>query len=368
MRSLVLVSLYRMAFGRTIQRNLRLRFMVLPKAIRNHRFVRKTPQPTTLFKGINNMIDIRNYNEIISKIEKLYTSQRIFMPPSKNLIFLCGATRKNSVRYKLKQYFEKHYAKEFEFILAEDLNKLVPEKSDLLSQENILAYYSDCLMIILESPSTFAELGAFANHRFEKSADTAIVRNNEELIKKMLVLNKLEFENEPSFINKGPIRKVKTQSKFKEIYYYKAPSTVLEVADSIINGMRKSLPKYGSHLTISHLKDLVDEKSFSKRDSLQFYLEIVRLLCPIPKNEFIKVFLKLTNDEDTSIDEILGILTTLKYIEGIGNQDNPLLVISPSNQQPFMLTKYEKVRTEILYKYKKLDPSRLDVYYDYCRK
>ncbi len=314
------------------------------------------------------MIDIRYYKEIISLIEELYTSQRLHFPPSKNLIFLCGANTKDSVRYKLKLYFEKHYANEFEFILAEDLNKLVPEKSDLLSQENILAYYSDCLMIILESPSSFAELGAFANHRFVGPANAAIAKNNEELIKKILVLNRLKFENEPSFINKGPIRKVKTQSKFKEIYYYKTPSTVLEVADSIINGIKDSLPKYGSHSTVSNVKDLLDEKSYSKRDSLQFYLEIVRLLCPIPKTEFIKVFFKLTNIENTSIDEILGILTTLKYIEEIGNQDNPLLVISPSNQQPFLLSRYEKVRTEILYKYKKLDPSRLEVYYEYCRK
>ena len=75
----------------------------------------------------------------------------------------------------IKEYFTKHYNDEYDIIFAEEFVESANDGRNLLDIENIIGAYADSIIIILESPSTFAELGAFAN--------------NPELVKKILVIN-----------------------------------------------------------------------------------------------------------------------------------------------------------------------------------
>src|SRR5699024_5940211 len=99
------------------------------------------------------------------------------------------------------------HIKGINFFTAEKLFKAIDDhkSTDLLSIESKLANYSDCILIILESPGAFTELGAFSHL--------------DSLAKKILVINSSEFQSEESFINQGPIKKINKISEFKKCIY-----------------------------------------------------------------------------------------------------------------------------------------------------
>ena len=70
-----------------------------------------------------------------------------------------------------------------------------PRRMDLLSLEALLAQSVDAVIVIVGSTGTFAELGAFANHR--------------ELRKKLLLVVDKKHSRSSSFVNLGPVRLVR---------------------------------------------------------------------------------------------------------------------------------------------------------------
>jgi len=69
------------------------------------------------------------------------------------------------------------------------------QRRDLLTLENLLALSVTSIVVPLESPGTFAELGAFANHEILKD--------------KLIIITNPKHKMARSFINDGPIAKVK---------------------------------------------------------------------------------------------------------------------------------------------------------------
>lgn len=113
-------------------------------------------------------------------------------------IFLCGGdvTNEKFARFKLAQFFMK--MKRVEVFYPEDLfDDLLAGQGQhsLLSLENILAESVDAIVIVPESPGSFAELGAFSN--------------NEKLSRKMVCVQDNKFRFKKSFLNYGPIRLLK---------------------------------------------------------------------------------------------------------------------------------------------------------------
>jgi hypothetical protein len=117
---------------------------------------------------------------------------------SKRIIFICGKdkTDTESYRYRVSSFLEKfsHYQLAFPEDLFEDLLEGQANHS-LLALETQLANAVDLIILIPESPGSFAELGAF----------TMLP----ELAKKMLVLRQGRYKSDKSFINHGPIRLLK---------------------------------------------------------------------------------------------------------------------------------------------------------------
>ncbi|PED52373.1 hypothetical protein CON50_26885 [Bacillus anthracis] len=122
-------------------------------------------------------------------------------------IFLIGAdvSNKSSMRYKMQE------------ALKDNVNIFLPEnifeeeiflrEHNLLSLENILAKSVDAVVMCIESPGSFTELGAFSNHL--------------ELNKKLIVCPDKKYERAKSFINLGPIKYLKqnTDSIVFPIHY-----------------------------------------------------------------------------------------------------------------------------------------------------
>lgn len=71
---------------------------------------------------------------------------------------------------------------------------LYSDSSDLLTFEEILADLSDDIIIIVESPGTFCELGAFSSEK--------------KYLEKLIIINEDRDEYKNSFITKGPIKKL----------------------------------------------------------------------------------------------------------------------------------------------------------------
>jgi hypothetical protein len=84
--------------------------------------------------------------------------------------------------------------------------------------ESDLALLADLVIVIVESPGTFAELGAFS------LADP--------LRKKLLPIVDVKYRDQPSFISTGPLRWVDRESDFGPTIYAALPR-VLEAVDQV---------------------------------------------------------------------------------------------------------------------------------------
>ncbi|MBN3069912.1 UDP-3-O-(3-hydroxymyristoyl)glucosamine N-acyltransferase [Pectobacterium brasiliense] len=117
---------------------------------------------------------------------------------SKKVIFICGKDKNDisSYRYKISTILshEKNYQLAYPEDLFEDLLEGQANNS-LLKLEEQLAQAVDLIILIPESPGSFAELGAFSMRK--------------ELAQKMLVLRQGKFKSDKSFINHGPIRLIR---------------------------------------------------------------------------------------------------------------------------------------------------------------
>jgi hypothetical protein len=129
----------------------------------------------------------------------------------KRLMFLCGANQaKNepSERRKAIAKFIEINRKDWDVVYAEKVyNRFIEIGKSLnsLDFEHALVKYSDNVLIILESPSAFAELGAFSE---------------KEIRKKVVVVNNSDFRSSESFINTGPIQAI-LESNPKSLLDYK---------------------------------------------------------------------------------------------------------------------------------------------------
>lgn len=122
-------------------------------------------------------------------------------------IFLCGADKKDLVkgRSKMAALFAEY--PRFELLYPEDIfDDLLAGQGQhsLLELENILADSVDVIVLLPESPGSFAELGAFSN--------------NAALAKKLIVVCDKKYQGKKSFINYGPNRLVKSSKTGKVLF------------------------------------------------------------------------------------------------------------------------------------------------------
>jgi len=145
-----------------------------------------------------NYIAINVKNDIFERIFSLKTN-----------IFLCGGSvdNPNSIRPKIESYLKTFHPYLYNVIYPEDLFEelLVGKGSyDLLSLENMLAESVDIIIIIPESPGSFAELGAFIN--------------SEVLRSKVICIQDKSYKKKKSFINYGPIKLMHTKKEGEVVF------------------------------------------------------------------------------------------------------------------------------------------------------
>lgn len=182
-------------------------------------------------------------------------------------IFLCGKKSNNSEqdnRNQIKKFYES--SNNVFVLFAEELWKNLD--IDLLSFEQIISHTSDCTLLFLESFGTATELGAFTSE--------------ELLLDKLFVYADKNFSKDDSFINNGPLKKLKSKTKNISVVYDNINSIfgnyiLLDKLNSLIN-MNKTC-------IINQNSKSVDFGSYCIE-----ILDIISMFGPIHRSDIIELY------------------------------------------------------------------------------
>lgn len=151
-------------------------------------------------------------NYINQNLSKIYKNIFTNIINKEIICFLCGKASDNtnpSKRDLLRQKIDSDQKSPIiRIVYAEELFKSIVNirsEDNLLELENILAESADAIVIVLESAGAFVELGAFSNV--------------DVLSEKLIVLMSETFKHDESFINLGPVKKLR--KKNNHIIYYR---------------------------------------------------------------------------------------------------------------------------------------------------
>ena len=286
-------------------------------------------------------IPTKNINKFVSDIQNRNT----YLKSDAKLIFLCGK-KPNKVnkgaRDLIFEYANKHM-NNFQFFMAETFfeNFNNHDNLDLLTLEDKLADIADCVVIVLESESTFAELGAFAL--------------SDRLVKSLLVINDKGFENSNSFITHGPIAKVNKKSKFKPVIHTNLKSilSVIPQLEYQLNSIRKQNNKK------IEIKTYSDFDSLNAKVRMLFILDLITIFHPVSLIEIIEILRELYQKEYFDINIEINMLEVLKLIV----KKHEYFIRTTDDQKLFFdITGFNEIRNraEIInfyhkYNYRKVD-------------
>jgi hypothetical protein len=282
--------------------------------------------------------------DIINQIKQLTQTKKIYLSKESHIIFVCGASLETNngknARKNFIDYANKHL-REYDIFIAEKFFDLFKGDIDLLTIEDKLGQYSDCIIIFLESYSAIAELGAFAN--------------NSDLFKQILVINENRHKESDSFITKGPIRRVKQKSIFGDQIFCDM-DRALEVVSEIKNRLLRIDRKYNKGLNIRTNEDF---KNMGDKKRMFFILDLITILQPVAENELKSVIESLFDVSDPNINFDLSLLFALGYIEKVEEyyikkkEYTKMFYIFSRDQ------KLIKLRSLVLYAYRKNDRDRI---------
>ncbi len=176
----------------------------------------------------------------------------------KPVVFLCGGFE-SARRDRLAQFLKKNHPEILAFY-ADNVWPFIAKQSELnaLEMEAQLANLADMVLIVVESPGTFAELGAFSL--------------GDPLRKKLLPIIDIQYRESNSFINTGPVRWIDKDSDFKPTLWIDH-SKILEVVDELKDRLSR-LPK----ATTARIPDLSD----SPKHLLFFICDLISVFGPVP--------------------------------------------------------------------------------------
>ena len=215
----------------------------------------------------------------------------------------------------------------------------------MLTIENQLADYSDCVLIINESAGTLAELGAFAG--------------NDKIVGKLLVVNSYQYLDEESFINMGPLSKINKKSRFKGTMYYDFSSISVNFDEILFRIESNASRKYRKRVDFSDISKLRDEEN-GKKLMLLLLQDIINLYSPIKESELLCVLKKMSDGGYVSYRIELSLLIATKKVRRIGDY---LVAEKSCSKHGFdiKINQWLGFRKQIIDYYRENDFSRLDL-------
>lgn len=224
-------------------------------------------------------------------------------------VFLCGANIEPGIPSKRRQIlldFSSRNLPHAKFFLAESIFKVLEaegHKANLLDIENDLSAFSDFVIVVLESESSFCELGAFATHK--------------ELREKLIVINDINHKESPSFINLGPVEAVKEISTGNHVLYYKMEADGKVRGDGIGDVFKKlhSLIHKKPKKRRTRVQKYDPNENFSK-DSLRFVHDLIYLSSPVSLPELSRIIKVIfLSSKEKHLQKHLGLLCATEQVE-----------------------------------------------------
>jgi hypothetical protein len=182
-----------------------------------------------------------------------------------HVVFLCGGAGSKN-RDALAGYLRKHHKEALVFYADTVWQEIASAGGhsgfNALEMEEQLAMLADIVIIIVESPGTIAELGAFCLSPALRS--------------KLLPLNDLRFKCDLSFINTGPIAWINVSSQFAPSIY-SDHKVILSVARELEDRLAR-LPKAS--------KTRIDNLAESPKHLLFLLCDLAAVIGPAPLAHF----------------------------------------------------------------------------------
>lgn len=246
--------------------------------------------------------------------ERFYTFKTL--RPS---IFLCGGMNSQR-RDRLADYIRKHHPVKLLFYADDVWAQLAYKRSsNALQIENELAKLADIVVIVVESPGTFAELGAFSL--------------SDELRKKLLPIVDVQYKDANSFINTGPLTWIDVDSAFRPTVYVSF-SVILDAVQELDDRLAR-LPTTGRESG-----ERVENNKLSPRHLLFLLCDLLAVIGPASENQC-QYYLTAILEEPPawSIDNLLSLGLAMNVLKHIDASDSPRLYYRPlenGDLQPFL--------------------------------
>ncbi|MEW6535551.1 MAG: retron St85 family effector protein [Candidatus Auribacterota bacterium] len=256
---------------------------------------------------------LKNHSSIksqISHIKQAILANKVVRPQNiSQFVFLCGANNKknNSVseRRKALLEFSKRNLPHTTFFIAEDIFFVLQaqgNKKNFLDIEEEISNFADTIIIVLESPSAFAELGAFSH---------------KELRRKLIVINDKAFEHAPSFIKLGPIKAVEEVSGSENIIYYPMSENGVSEIDripDIFTRLERLLNSPPTHRVEPVSIDSCNPAEKFDRYSTMFLHDLIYFMGPLSHKELIEILKQIFDDSRFKLNEHIAMLFAFKLI------------------------------------------------------
>jgi len=234
-------------------------------------------------------------------IRAFLATKKLLLKIDSLIVFLCGAIKSEHhplpVRDVLLEYARKHF-KDFRFFRAEEVFQALSEGhgNDLLTIEDRIGKYSDCIVIICESESAFAELGAFTL--------------KDELVKQVLIINDERYRNSKSFITQGPIARANQKSQFKPAVYANYEAVLKSAVE--IHARLQKIRRDKRHAV--SLATAADFKAAQPKLRLLFLADLVHIFFPISVKELEHLLQSFYGAGFSEINLELALLEGLGFI------------------------------------------------------
>ncbi len=236
-----------------------------------------------------------------------------FLRKENGLIFLCGANKDintPSKRREAVKRFIESCSQDYRVVYAEPFfEEFSKENSrrkefNLLDLEDDISSISDLIIIILESPGSICELGAFSRALFRS---------------KLVVINNSDYLNQDSFINGGPLKAV-SDGKGRVLWYEMRSNgiTQLDGIGSVFADIGKILSLTLGRKTRSRVPKIIPLGV--DKPSLYFIHDVIHFMGPVSYTEIVKFLIALFGPNG-SYDALKKILAILKSSEMVCSRE-----------------------------------------------
>lgn len=236
--------------------------------------------------------DHPTYRPLRDELIRVFRSRAVAFRRLKHVIFLCGGH--NSTRRAFLFEFLGRWAKTDALVFqADDVWARIAASTHLnaLEMEAQLAVLADAVIVIVESPGTFAELGAFSN--------------SAELRRKLLPILDRQHEHDHSFVNTGPVRWVNRDSLFQPAVFVDL-DLILSAADQITARLSRLTPPS---------RQRVEDLASHPKHLLFFLRDIVAVIGPVTALHVQRYIRAILGVDPPDILSLLGLAQSLRLLE-----------------------------------------------------